>query len=113
MATALERLRDEFALLKLDDSLLFLNRLLAAARGDQPDPALEPILRARKARAPAFIIHFLAKQLLLNGSHLGPYVLDGPRFLRLYDLYFQLDDLIVGDPGWPTADPTGFFERLL
>ena len=113
MATALERLQHEVSRLKLDDALLFLNRLLTAARGEQPDPDLEPVLRARNARAPAFVIHFLAKQLLLHGSNLGPHPLDGRRYLRLLDLYFQLDDPIVGDPDWPTADPSGFFERML
>jgi hypothetical protein len=113
MSTTLERLRDELSVLKLDDSLLFLNRLLAAARADTPDPTLEPVLRARNARAPAFVVHFLAKHLLLNASNLGPYPLDGRRFLRLMDLYFRLDDPISSDPDWPTADPTGFFERML
>lgn len=113
MATTLERLQNEVASLTLDDALLFFNRLLTAARNEQSDPALEPILRARNARAPAFVIHFLAKQMLLHGSPLGPYRLDGRRYHRLMDLYFQLDDPIVGDPAWPTADPTGFFERML
>jgi hypothetical protein len=111
--TPLERLRHELSLLKLDDALLFLNRLLASSRADTPDPDLEPILKARKVGAPAFIIHFLAKQLLLNASNLGLYQLDGPKFHRLMDLFFKLDDPIVGDPKWPTADPTGFFERML
>lgn len=109
----MEAIREETGKLKLDDSLLFLNHLLAVSRGDEIDPALEPILNARKSRAPAFVIHFIAKQLLLHGSNLCPYVLDGPRFLRLMDLYFRLDDPIVNDPNWKNADPTGFFERLL
>ena len=113
MATALERLQEMVSLLILDDSLLFLNRLLAASRREHPDPALEPVLNARKARAPAFVIHFLAKQLLLHSSNLGLHPLNDARFLRLLDLYFQLEDPICSDPTWSTADPSGFFELYL
>jgi hypothetical protein len=113
MLSALERIQAEIRLLKLDDSFLFLNHLLGVARGERQDPALDEYVRSRKARAPAFVVHFLAKQLLLHGSNLGIYPLDGPRFIRLQDLYFQLSDPIVHDPTWKDADPTGFFERLL
>jgi hypothetical protein len=113
MLSALDRIQAETRLLKLDDAFLFLNHLLAVARGERQDPALDEHLRSRKARAPAFVVHFLAKQLLLLGSNLGIHPLDGPRFIRLQDLYFQLDDPIVHDPAWKDADPTGFFERLL
>ena len=109
----IERLRDEISALRLDESLLFLNHLLAVGRGETIDPACDRLLRARNASAPPFIIHFLAKQLLLYGSNLGPYPLDGRRFHRLMDLYFQLDDPICSDPNWPNADPSGFFERML
>ena len=113
MATALERLQEMVSALHLDDSLLFLNRILAASRGEHRDPSLEPILSARNSRVPAFIVHFLAKQLLLNSSNLNICTLNGTGFLRLLDQYFQLDDPICGDPTWPTADPSGFFERML
>src|SRR5262245_35689315 len=113
MASALERMQAEIRLLKLDDSLLFLNHVLAVAGGGRKDPVLEQHVRARKAKAPEFVVHFLAKQILLHGSNLGIYLLDGPRFIRLQDLYFQLDDPIVHHPAWKDADPTGFFERLL
>jgi hypothetical protein len=98
MPTIMGSILDEIGVLKLDDSLLFLNHILAVSRGDEENPALEPLLHARKSGAPAFVIHFLAKQLLLHGSNLGLYELDGPRFLRLMDPYFKLDDPIVHDP---------------
>ncbi len=113
MSSALDRIQAEVRLLKLDDSLLFLNHLLAVARDERQDPVLDEYVRSRKAKAPAFVVHFLAKQILLHGSNLGIYPLDGSRFIRFQDLYFQLDDPIVHDPTWKDADPTGFFERLL
>lgn len=109
----LATLQNEVARFKLDDSLLFLNHLLAVARGERKDPALEHHIRSRKANAPAFVVHFLAKQLLLVGSNLSVRVLGGPEFIRLQDMFFGLDDPIVHDPKWKDADPTGFFERLL
>jgi hypothetical protein len=113
MASTLEQIQQVIGTLKLDDSLLFLNHLLAVARGERKDSAVEQHIRSRKAQAPAFVVQFLAKQLLLQGSNLGIHPLDGPRFIRLQDLYFQLDDPISSDPTWKDADPTGFFERLL
>lgn len=109
----LEAIQNEMASFKLDDSLLFLNHLLGVARGERTDPALEQHIRSRKAQAPAFVVHFLAKQLLIHGSNLGVRLLDGPGFIRLQDQFFQLDDPIVHDPKWKEADPTGFFERML
>lgn len=111
--TPLDRLRREIRSLRLDDALLFLNRLLAAGRNVNSDRALEPVLRARPGRAPAFVVHFVAKQLLLEASNFGVNELDGPRFLRLMDRYFELEDPICGDPAWRDADPSGFFERYL
>jgi hypothetical protein len=113
MIPPLEQIQKLISTLRLDDSLLFLNHLLAVARGEKPDIALNQQIRSRKAHVPAFVVHFLAKQLLLYGSNLGIYTLDGPRFIQFQDLYFKLDDPIVHDPTWKNADPTGFLERLL
>src|SRR5438477_525151 len=107
MSSVLEQMQAEICQLTLDDSLLFLNHLLAVARRERQDPALDQHVRSRKGQAPAFVVHFLAKQILLHSSNLGIYPLNGPRFLRLYDLYFQLDDPIQHDPNWKNADPTG------
>ena len=113
MLSALEQIQSEVGRLKLDDSLLFLNHLLAVARGERQDPIVEQHIRSRKAQAPAFVVHFLTKQLLLHGSNLGIFTLDAVTFIRLQDLYFKLDDPIIHDPTWKDADPTGFFERML
>jgi hypothetical protein len=109
MASVLEEIQQVVRTLKLDDSLLFLNHLLAVARGERQDPVVDQFVRSRKAQAPAFVVHFLAKQVLLHGSNLGIYALDGARFIRLQDLYFKLDDPISHDPTWKDADP----DRLL
>jgi hypothetical protein len=113
MATTQDRLLEEAGSLKLDDSLLFLNHLLAVARGEKADRWLADQIRTRKAGVPAFLVHFLAKQLLLHASNLCIYQLDWRRYERLLDLYFQLDDPISNDPNWKQADPSGLFERLL
>lgn len=113
MSNVLRQIQDEASLLKLDDSLLFLNRLLAVSRKQVSDPQLERCFLSQKVPFPAFPVHFIAKQLLLHASNLGPNILNPSRFKRLLDLFFELDDPIVGDPEWKHADPTGFFERLL
>ena len=68
MASALEEIQKVIRTLKLDDSLLFLNHLFAVARGERQDPVVDQVVRSRKAKAPAFVVHFLAKHLLLHGS---------------------------------------------
>lgn len=113
MTEVLDQIRDEVEVLKLDDSLLFLNHLLGVSRGDKADLEIERHLQSGRFRPPAFIIHFLTKQILLYSSNVAPAVLDWPRFKKLQDMYFELDDPIVDDPNWKRADPTGFFERLL
>lgn len=113
MVDALGQIQHEVGLLKLDDSLLFLNHLLAVVRKQESDPQLEKCFSDRNAPFPAFVVHFIAKQILLRASNFGRYPLSLPRFQRLLDLYFELDDPIVGDPNWKHSDPTGCFVRML
>jgi hypothetical protein len=113
MKATIGAIEDEVRTLKLDDSLLFLNHILSVSRGLAHDSALEAEISTLKFRPPAFIIHFLAKQLLLHASNLGHRALDWRTFVRLIDLWLALDDPIVHDPNWKHADPTGFFERFL
>jgi hypothetical protein len=112
MTSTFEQFREEISSLKLDDSLLFLNHLLAVAREDSTDPPLKHNLDGLKYPLPAFIVHSIAKWILLEASNLGVYTLDWARFERLKNLWIALPDPIQNDPSWPTADPTGFFERL-
>lgn len=111
--TALEELQEVLGRLKLDDSLLALNHFLAVTRGFTTDPPLEAEINKRRIRLPPYIVHFLAKQLLLHGSNLGHRTLDWTTCNRLVDLCIALDDPIQFDPNWKHGDPTGFFERVL
>lgn len=111
--TALIAIQDEVKQLKLDDSLLALNHFLSASRQLTSDPSLERKMGELKFRPPAYIVHFLAKQVLLHASTFGHATLTWPRFVRLMDLCISLDDPIQHDPNWKEADPNGFFERIL
>lgn len=113
MMTDLEAIQDEMTSLKLDDSLLELNHILSVSVRRTVDPVLEKKIAGMNIRPPAHIVHFLAKQLLLNASNLGHRVLNWPTFIRLMDLAIRLGDPILHDPDWKDADPTGFFERIL
>jgi hypothetical protein len=113
MATTPKTIQDLIRPLKLDDSLLFISLLLAVSRQEASEPRLAQLLSQSPAAAPRFVCQFIAKQILLHSSQLGPYVLDWPRFRQLVDAYFDIDDPISSDPSWKDADPTGFFERFL
>lgn len=103
----------ELASLRLEDTLLHLNKLLATSRGRLVDPTLHEIVNSRESGVPAFVVHFLAKHLLLNASNLGPRHPDGQTYLRLHDAYFKLPDPILSDPNWKDSDPTGFLIRII
>jgi hypothetical protein len=113
MNNSLEEIQDTLRALKLDDSLLALNHFLAVSNRITSDPSLELKINGLKFRPPAYIVHFLAKQLLLHASNLGTRTLEWDQFLRLIDLCISLDDPIQHDPDWKSADPTGFFERIM
>jgi hypothetical protein len=104
----LKRIQDEVGRLKLDDSLLFLNRVLCASR----DRNLK--FEAAKVTIPVFphIVHFLTKQLVLHASNLGIRTMTWDDFRRLNEMCVDLDDPIQHDPNWKYADPTTFFLRL-
>jgi hypothetical protein len=112
MNNPFEQFRTQLRALKLDNSLLFLNHLLAVSRGESRDPALERDLQSLGYPVPVFVVHFVAKWLLREASDLGLYTLEWKGFRRLMDLAVAIDDPIVGDPAWKNANPTGFFERL-
>src|SRR5262249_12094457 len=86
--------------------------LLAVSRGESGDAGLQQNLGRLKYPLPAFIVHSIAKWLLLEASNLGIYTLDWTRFELLKNLWINLPDPIENDPSLPTADPTGFFERF-
>ena len=102
----------ELASLRLEDTLLQLNKLLATSQGRCDDPALHEIVSSRESGVPAYVVHFLTKHLMLNASNLGIRNLDCPTYLRLHDAYFELPDPILSDPNWVHSDPTGFLIRL-
>jgi hypothetical protein len=97
---------------KLDDSLLFLSHLLAVIRGNTSDPLTEARFKRLQNRPPEFIIHFLAKWLILESEEPNLYDMNWDRYRRLQNLFFQIDDPIVNDPDWAEAETSGFFERL-
>ena len=113
MSGPFESIRQLLQSQKLDDSLLFLARLMSVLRKEASDPELEQWISRLKTPPPPFLIHFVAKWLLLESSNFGPNVLDIHAFRRIQDLYFQLDDPIVHDPEWVNAETSGFFERML
>ena len=113
MADALAAIRETVRPLRLDSSLLALNHILSVTRGLSKDANFEPWIGTLAFRPPAFLIHFLAKQLILHASNCGHRELDRTTFTRLVDLWLSIEDPIQHDPSWKHRDPTGFFERKL
>ena len=113
MTATLSDIRGELQTLHVPSSLAFLNHVLAVSRSERKDPQLERHLGILAHPLPVFVCHFLAKQIILNSSPLGPYRLDWGLLRRLIGMCIDLEDPIVSNPEWKNADPSGFFERVL
>ncbi len=109
---ALDKIREITRRLDRHKSLLFLNYLVSVTNGEVSDNQMRVFVGRHKTQPPLFIVHFLAKEILLQSSDLGTEELAWRRFDELYSLYFELDDPIISDPEWKHKDPTGFFERV-
>ena len=109
----LQIIQNELSSMKLDDSLLFLNHVLGVSREFTTDSVLGPVIAESSPPVLPHVVHFLAKQLILNGSNLGTRTLGWNSYCYLSGLCIELDDPIVHDPTWKDADPSGFFERLM
>ena len=112
MTGPLDYIRRTLQKAQIDDSMLYLAHLLSVIRGEISDPAIERRLSRLKTRPPEFLVHFIAKWLLLEAEEPSLYVIDWDRYKHLQDLYFQIDDPIVHDPAWIEAETSGFFERM-
>lgn len=113
MCTTLVTIEDAVRPLRQDESLLFLNHLLAVSRGNVNDPRLAAELAKLEGRPIAHVVHFLAMQLLLHSSILGVPVLEWPKFVDLLNMLHDLPDPIQHDPNWKHANPAGAFERMM
>ncbi len=112
MAGAVEQIRESIRQFQREQALLFLNYVLAVSREDVFDANGHAFAKRHQTFPPPFVVHFIAKELILHASDIGVRRLDWPNFEHLYALYFELDDPIAHDLNWKKADPTGFFERL-
>ena len=114
MSTTLSDITKQLSHLKLDDSLLYLNHILNVSRGYSSDPFLEPkLVNEKRPAVLPHVVHFIAKQLLLNASNLGTRTLDWDDFQRLSQMHIHLEDPISSDPNWKTGNPDHFFARAL
>jgi hypothetical protein len=108
----LQDIQDFVGSFHLDESLQFFSHLLAVSRGEKEDMQLSNIIYTRNAGCPAFAVHFLVKQLLLNSSNMLPRHLTGEDYCHLQDMLFQLRDPIQDDTEWENANPTGALSRM-
>ena len=113
MCTTLATIENAVRPLRQDESLLFLNHLLAVSRGNVNDRRLAAELAKLEGRPIAYVVHFVAMQLLLHSSFLGVPVLDWPKFLDVLNMLHDLPDPIQHDPNWKHANPAGAVERMM
>lgn len=99
--------------LRIGDSLLFLNKMLAVARGELDDPPTrQAIDRSCPKGVPAFVVHLITKYLLQYGRMNTPVALDWTQFPRVLDCAFQL---AIADPISDSGDDAvrGYFVRMM
>lgn len=105
-------IRQEVRFLRVEDSLLFLSRVLAASREEVQDATASAFLAQFQKPFPAFAIHLLAKLILKYGRRSTPKAMDWLRFMRVAPLAIQF---CVDDPLDNSSDEAvgGYFIRML
>ena len=98
---------------KLDDSLLFLNHVLGVSRGYSHDSELKRKIKEADQPVLPYVIHLLAKHLVLNASNRGRRTLDWDDLQQLTLIYIHHEDPISNNPNWETGNPDHFFTRVL
>jgi hypothetical protein len=115
--TPFDKLVEHLRGLKLDDGLIYLNFILQASQ----DPDLEQSIYEFSQEYPDaitdFKIEFLAKWLIVKSSFtsadiLSPSDINWEIYLKLSELYNEIDDPIVGDPSFPNRNPVDVFIRM-
>lgn len=100
--------------LDVESSLLFCNHVLAAIRGDDCSPHISDYVRHNPLPIRPFLVHFAAKQILVQS--LGPTnrAMGIAEFNRLIELLWNIydHDPAMRDSGWAQSDPTGTLMRF-
>jgi len=99
--------------LRIADSLLFLNKVLAVSRGEVDDPETRALLaRQQPNETPAFVIHIIVRYLLQHGRMNTISVLDASNFLQVRRCAFRL---AIADPLADSSDASvhGYLVRMM
>lgn len=113
MHSAIAKIKETLEPLRQDESLLFLNHLLAVQKGYLQDDVTQSQLQCLRGRPIAHVVYFLAIKILYHSSIVGVPTLNFDTFLKLLMYVDEIPDPIQDDPQWKSANPTYFFERLL
>lgn len=125
LLTGQENKMDPFAQIKLhlknckiDDALVFLNYLLHASYDPKTDPDIHEFARQHPGLITDFKIEFFSKWLIICSEYtshaiLSPKNLDWYMYLRLSNLYTQINDPFVTDPKSKKEKPVNLFVRML
>jgi hypothetical protein len=98
--------------LRVADSLLFLNKVLAVSRGELDDPETQSLIARQRNETPAFVIHIIVKYLMQHGRMNTPVALDAPNFPNVLHCAFQL---AIADPLSDSSDSSvhGYLVRMM
>lgn len=95
MSDQLATLRTKIARLKLNESLLYLNHVLATIRAETDDVALRRCLIESKLVFP-HLVHFLAKEIIVGASNFGLEPLAWDSYEELCRIVIDLGDPLQG-----------------
>ena len=98
--------------LRVADSLLFLNKVLAVSRGELDDPETQALIARQPHGTPAFVIYIIVKYLMQYGRMNTVPVLDGYNFSQILRCAFRL---AIADPLADSSDSSvhGYLVRMM
>ncbi|RZB30531.1 MAG: hypothetical protein SRB1_02811 [Desulfobacteraceae bacterium Eth-SRB1] len=103
--------------IKIDDALVFLNYLLHARNDPKINPKIHEFSKKHPGAITDFKIDFFSKWLIICSEFtsnviLSPKVLDWPAYLKLSELYNQINDPFVTDQKLKKEEPLNLIIRM-
>lgn len=110
-----KRLGELLRPIDIESSLRFCNRVIAALRGEESDPAIRNFVSEFRPPPAPFLVHLAARQCLVQSLGTSNRNMTADDFKRLFTLLWEIleHDPAMEDPGWARSDPSGWAIRYI
>ena len=115
--TPFDQIKRHLKNFKIDDAIVFLNYLLHASNDSKINPEIYKFVKQHPGSVTDFKIEFFSKWLIIcseftSNAILSPRLLDWPAYLRLSELYNQINDPFVTEQKLKKERPLNLIIRM-